>query len=56
MAFSAELRGCGNRIEVESEAAETGGEEKTSPGKLETEAAVVVLLGITEATVVERTS
>lgn len=43
-------------MEVESEAVETGGEENSSPGKLEAETAVVVLLGLTEATVVERTS
>lgn len=54
--FSAELRGCGNVSEAELEAVETGGVEKTSPEKLEAEAAGVLLLGLNEAFTVERTS
>jgi len=51
-----ELRGCGNMIDVvETDAVETGGVEKTVPGKLKAEAFVEDLAEI-PATVTERAS
>ena len=56
MVVNTELRGCGNMIDVvETDAVETGGVEKTVPGKLKAEAFVEDLAEI-PATVTERAS
>lgn len=56
MVVNTELRGCGNITDVfETDFVETGGMEKTSPGKLNVEAVEEDLVWLTGA-VIERAS
>lgn len=57
MEVSTELRGCGRMtVVVGTDAVETGGVQKTGPGKLKPDVVVEVLVELAGATVVERLS